>query len=74
MYIVLDANLFKTKFEEAKVILRTECDLYNGKADKENGLATNGEDDYKNQNDSDETECVEVIKKISQLDVAKDEK
>ncbi|CAH1956748.1 unnamed protein product [Acanthoscelides obtectus] len=33
-----NAKLFKTKFEEAKHIVLTECDLYNGNDDKENAL------------------------------------
>ncbi|KAJ8981879.1 hypothetical protein NQ317_008227, partial [Molorchus minor] len=33
-----NANLFKRTFEEARKIVETECDLYNGKGDEENEM------------------------------------
>ncbi|KAJ8971395.1 hypothetical protein NQ314_000728 [Rhamnusium bicolor] len=72
-----NANLFKTKFEEAKNIVATECDLYNGKGDKENENNTSTEsnnDEPEEPNDnvkSSEKECVEVTQKISELKVTK---
>ncbi|XP_072382293.1 ran-specific GTPase-activating protein-like [Diabrotica undecimpunctata] len=77
-----NANLFKEKFEEAKKIVSTECELYNDQNNKENedvseehnSSLENSVDESK-KDESDEKECVDLTKKISELDVAKaDEK
>nr|CAH7743049.1 unnamed protein product [Callosobruchus chinensis] len=83
-----NAKLFKTKFEEAKHIVLTECDLYNGNDDKENALNSalenelnvtieKSEDEDNNSDDKSEKsekECEEVTQKISELNVTNKEK
>ncbi|XP_018563119.1 ran-specific GTPase-activating protein [Anoplophora glabripennis] len=73
-----NANLFKCKFEEAKHIVATECDLYNGKGDKENENNISSEEEEEEDADLSKdkvksTECAEVTQKISELKVTSDE-
>lgn len=72
-----NANMFKNKFEEAKHIVATECDLYNGKGDKENEQDESSEEDEDDADVSKDkiksNECAEVTQKISELKVASDE-
>ncbi|CAH1118368.1 unnamed protein product [Phaedon cochleariae] len=67
-----NALLFKKKFEEAKEILTTECDLYNGKGDQENEAAEECENVSvnKSKDESEDEECNEVTQKISELEVS----
>lgn len=69
--------MFKNKFEEAKHIVATECDLYNGKGDKENEHDESSEEDEDDADVSKDkiksNECAEVTQKISELKVASDE-
>lgn len=74
MGVLLDAKLFKSIFEESKRIVNEECDLYNGKGDRdneENGDEESDEDDDINSEIiSEDKNCEEVTKKISELDVS----
>ncbi|KAL3270695.1 hypothetical protein HHI36_021223 [Cryptolaemus montrouzieri] len=79
---VENANLFKQKFEEAREIVKTLCTLYNGEGDKdqfgdeENDESSDKEDqDFQKEQDNDGKEVItkEVTKKLSELDVSKNE-
>lgn len=65
-----DANLFKSKFEEAKTILLTECHLYNGECDltSEDEEEENCDDEKKNN--SDKIELTKIPEKLTE-DISK---
>lgn len=65
-----DAALFKSKFENAKEILKTDCELYNGKVEAEiqKEIAKILEASEENE---DEDDTKEISEKLSQLDVDK---
>lgn len=67
-----NANLFKEKFEEAKKIVETQCELYNSQNNQESeendSSLENSADESKNH-ESDERECADLTKQISELDV-----
>ncbi|KAG5896671.1 hypothetical protein JTB14_021312 [Gonioctena quinquepunctata] len=71
-----NANLFKSKFEEAQHIVATECELYNGKGEQDVENTSEDEDnvivDESRDDATDDEECENVTKKISELDVSKD--
>ncbi|KAJ8910506.1 hypothetical protein NQ315_012353 [Exocentrus adspersus] len=70
-----NASLFKEKFEEAKRIVLTECDLYNGKGDKENeeNNSSSEEEQSSNKDKVKSDECTaDVTQKISELKVTGD--
>ncbi|CAH1111788.1 unnamed protein product [Psylliodes chrysocephalus] len=71
-----NANLFKAKFEEARHIVLTECELYNDTNDKENEKISDEKFsslenivDESKKAESDEKECAELTKKICELDM-----
>ncbi|XP_044763669.1 ran-specific GTPase-activating protein-like [Coccinella septempunctata] len=68
---VENANLFKSKFEEAKEIVKTKCSLYNGEDDKEQS----GDESEETSDEEDEKkdDTIEVQKKLSELEVTKKE-
>ncbi|RZC36425.1 ran-specific GTPase-activating protein [Asbolus verrucosus] len=57
-----NANLFKSKFEEAKVIVSEKCFLYNGQCEEENGSTNLNNKDIEEQ---------EVTQKMAELGVNK---
>ncbi|CAH0549029.1 unnamed protein product [Brassicogethes aeneus] len=69
---VENAILFKTRFEDAKKILATDCDLYNGKCD-ENGSSSEDDEDEAEVSDKENKESNEITQKMSELEVKKDE-
>ncbi|KAL1502593.1 hypothetical protein ABEB36_007715 [Hypothenemus hampei] len=62
-----NAGLFKQKFEEAKKILTSDCDLYNGKVDEE--IKKELEQIIDDDNDESEDETREISEKLSQIEV-----
>lgn len=63
---VENAQLFETKFHQAKKIVMTECDLYNGKAELEDS-------DESESSDDDSQNSEEIAKKMQDLNVSKQE-
>lgn len=68
IFLILDANIFQAKFEDAKKILLTDCDLYNGKVDEEikKEIVKAIEE---NEDEKDEDETKEISEKLSELEV-----
>lgn len=70
-----NANIFKTKFEEAKKILLTDCDLYNGKVDEviKKEIQKAIEEINEDQNEEDKADDVtsDLTQKLSELEVSK---
>ncbi|XP_060533413.1 ran-specific GTPase-activating protein-like [Cylas formicarius] len=64
-----NANLFKNKFEEAKKILKIDCDLYNGKVDK---LINDSLNESLTENRNNE-EAEEITKKLTELEVTNED-
>lgn len=70
---VLDANLFKTKFEEAQEILKKECNLYNGTLDHEHEDESESEMEDSTEDKENKEANLEITSKLSELDVNKKE-
>lgn len=70
-----NANIFKTKFEDAKMILKTDCDLYNGKVDeeikKEIEETIDAINEEANQSKNEDDTTTDISQKLSELNVSK---
>ncbi|CAG9770754.1 unnamed protein product [Ceutorhynchus assimilis] len=67
-----NAMHFKSSFEKAKEILKTDCDLYNGKIDNE--IQEECEKILKEEEEAKEDEELDISKKLSELEVSEGEK
>nr|AEE61927.1 unknown [Dendroctonus ponderosae] len=64
-----NAALFKSKFEDAQEILKTDCDLYNGKVDEL--IQKEIERILESEESEHDDDAKEITEKLSQLDVDK---
>ncbi|XP_045466300.1 ran-specific GTPase-activating protein-like [Harmonia axyridis] len=76
---VENANLFKSKFEEAKEILKTKCSLYNGEDEREQSDDEREQSDDESEKSIEENDekkddaTLEISKKLSDLEVSKNQ-